>query len=72
LFNAQDTIFLRHRRQDAAWLIAFAIVAMLVIGWTMMNIAKDNPWRFGLFQFHNRSASRFYCLAWSGLLAADT
>ena len=34
------------------WLIAFAIVAMLVIGWTMTNIAKDNPYRFGLFQLH--------------------
>ena len=34
------------------WLIAFAIIAMLIIGWTMTNIGKDNPWRFGLFQWH--------------------
>ena len=34
------------------WLIAFAIVAMLVIGWTMTNIPRDNPYKFPLFQWH--------------------
>lgn len=34
------------------WLIALAIVSMLAIGWTMMNLPRDNPARFGLFQWH--------------------
>jgi cytochrome b561 len=34
------------------WLIAAAIVAMLIIGWTMANMDKSNSWRFSLFQFH--------------------
>ena len=34
------------------WLIAFAIVAMLIIGWTMEYIRPDNPYKFPLFQWH--------------------
>jgi len=34
------------------WLIAFAIVAMLAVGWTMTSISRDNPYKFPLFQWH--------------------
>jgi cytochrome b561 len=34
------------------WLIAFAIIAMLIIGWLMVNTDKSNSWRFDLFQLH--------------------
>jgi len=34
------------------WLIAFAIVAMLIIGWTMTNLPKGDPLKFPLFQWH--------------------
>jgi len=34
------------------WLIAFAIIVMLIIGFTMTLLPKDNPYKFGLFQWH--------------------
>jgi cytochrome b561 len=34
------------------WLIAAAIVAMLALGWTMVNLPRDNPYKFALFQWH--------------------
>lgn len=33
------------------WIIALAIIAMLVIGWTMTNI-ENGPAKFALFQWH--------------------
>jgi len=34
------------------WLIAFAIVAMLIVGWTMTNLPKDSSYKYPLFQWH--------------------
>jgi cytochrome b561 len=34
------------------WLIAAAIVAMLVIGWVMVRLPKTDPDKFALFQWH--------------------
>lgn len=34
------------------WLIALAIIAMLVLGWTMANLPKGDPAKFFLFQWH--------------------
>lgn len=34
------------------WLIAFAIVAMLAIGWIMTSLPKGDPNKFALFQWH--------------------
>jgi cytochrome b561 len=34
------------------WLIALAIVAVWVIGYTMTHIERDNPYKFPLFQWH--------------------
>jgi len=34
------------------WLIAAAIVTMLVIGWTMTSLPRNNPHIFALFQWH--------------------
>jgi cytochrome b561 len=34
------------------WLIAAAIIAMLILGWTMVNLPKGNPNQFALFQWH--------------------
>src|SRR5271167_1175015 len=34
------------------WLIAFLIVAMLVIGWLMTTLPRENAYKFPLFQWH--------------------
>jgi cytochrome b561 len=34
------------------WLIAFAIIAMLAIGWIMSDLPNSDPSKFGLFQWH--------------------
>lgn len=34
------------------WLIGLAIIGMLALGWTMMNMPKEYPGRFAMFQLH--------------------
>lgn len=34
------------------WLIGLGIIGMLALGWTMMNVPREFPGRFAMFQLH--------------------